>query len=169
MSSVQRHFFSLLEFISYSPVIKNRRIHTLPEHSCTAFNRTQRKTYHIIIIIITFSSSVPSDIKAKPVGFISDTSDIKHWSQNTHNKCVYSSVCVCVCIPFILQLMIPVVCFCWLKIAPCWTSVGTGTRLYIRLQKAEQSNIHLRISDVQLSHRRIFFFRLIFCLTDIWN
>lgn len=95
MSSVQRHFFSLLEFISYSPVIKNRRIHTLPEHSCTAFNRTQRKTYHIIIII-TFSSSVPSDIKAKPVGFISDTSDIKHWSQNTHNKCVYSSVCVCV-------------------------------------------------------------------------
>lgn len=89
MSSVLRHFFLLFKFISYGPVMKNRKIHTLPEHSCTAFSRRQIKTYYIIII--TYSSSLLSDIKAKPVGLIFDNRDIKNWSQ-THDKCVYSSV-----------------------------------------------------------------------------
>ena len=46
-------------------------------------------------------------------------------------------VCVCVCVSMsfcciILQLKIQCIFifFCWLKIAPCWTTVGTGTWLF---------------------------------------
>lgn len=99
MRSVLKQFvFLLFTFISYNPVLKNRRIHTLSEHSCTAFNRGQIKTYDINIII-TFSSSVLTDTKPKPVDLTSNNLDLKYWSQNTHSKCVFF---VCICLPVIL-------------------------------------------------------------------
>ena len=83
-------------------------------------------------IIITFSTiSLLSDTKLKPVGLTSNNTVIKHWSQNTQRVCFS-----CVYVFLLLQLMI----ICWLKIAPCWTTEGTGT--WLLTSGSDNQNIH---------------------------